>query len=208
MRWRFRRPYSNAEARRARIRVVSIDDDGLRSLTQGFDELHPVDGSVDDALAEAVASLAKGGQTVALVTSAQMRTAHAAHVTIGVLHADSPPPWGADVFVSDLTGLWRMLHALPAAHRASDKGIQLAASSSAIGALMLVPGVVGNGPASVNAGAAAGLWNGFAAGAKVFRDLLASPRTRTRLAFAAQGPRSRHSADATAPRTCRSCRCP
>ena len=37
-------------------RVVSLDDDGLRSLAQGFDELHPVDGSVDDALAEAVAA--------------------------------------------------------------------------------------------------------------------------------------------------------
>lgn len=173
-----RDPYASAvlaEARRAKIRVVSIDDDGLRSLTQGFDELHPVDGSVDDALAEAVASLAADGQTVALVTSSQMRTAHAAHVTIGVLRADAPPPWGADVFVSDLTGVWRVLHALPAAHRASDKGIQLAASSSAIGALMLVPGVVGSGPASVSAGAAAGLWNGFAAGAKVFRDPLPHP---------------------------------
>ncbi len=173
-----RDPYASAvlaEARRAKMRVVSIDDDGLRSLTQGFDELYPVAGSLDDALAEAVAALAAGGRTVALVTSAQMQTAHAAHVTIGLLRADSAPPWGADVFVPDLTGVWRMLHALPAAHRASDKGIQLAASTSAIGALMLVPGVVGNGPASVSAGTAAGLWNGFAAGAKVFRDSLPHP---------------------------------
>ena len=173
-----RDPYASAvlaEARRAKIRVVSIEDDGLRSLAQGFDDLYPVDGSVDAALADAVAALTADGATVALVTSPQMRTAHAAHLTIGVLHADHAPPWGADVFVSDLTGAWRVLHALPMARRVSNQAVQLSASSSAIGALMLVPGVIGRGPASVSAGAAAGLWSGFASGAKVFRDPLPHP---------------------------------
>jgi magnesium-transporting ATPase (P-type) len=173
-----RDPYASAllaEARRAKLRVISIDDDGLRSLAQGFDGLHPVDGSVDAALAEAVAALAADNATVAFVTSPHMRRAHAAHLVIGVRQAAHPPPWGADVIVSDLTGAWRVLHALPVARRVSDKAVQLSASSSAIGALMLVPGVVGHGPATVSAGAAAGLWNGFSAGARVFRDPLPHP---------------------------------
>lgn len=173
-----RDPYASAllaEARPAKVRVISIEDDGLRSLAKGFDDLHPVDGSVDDALADAVATLAADAATVALVTTPQMRTAHAAHLTIGVSRAGHPPPWGADVFVSDLTGAWRILHALPVARRVSDKAVQLSAPSSVLGALMLVPGVVGNGPASVSTGAAAGLWNGFAAGARVFRDRLPHP---------------------------------
>lgn len=173
-----RDPYASAllaEARRANLRVVSVEDDGLRSLAQGFDLLHPVDGSVDDALADAVNRSAADGTTVALITSADMRSPHAAHLTIGVVRADGRPPWGADVFVGDLTGAWRLLHAVPVARRVSAKAVQLSASSSAIGALMLVPGVVGNGPATVSAGAAAGLWNGFIAGAKVFRDRLPHP---------------------------------
>ncbi|WP_067851949.1 cation-translocating P-type ATPase [Mycolicibacterium wolinskyi] len=173
-----RDPYASAllaEARRAKLRVVSIDDDGLRSLAQGFDDLRSVDESVDVALAAAVDALAADGATVALVTSPQMRKAHAAHMVIGVQPPGQQVPWGSDVVVSDLTGAWRLLHALPVARRVSDKAVQLAASTSAIGALMLVPGVVGNGPASISAGAAAGLWNGFAAGTGVFHAPLPLP---------------------------------
>jgi cation-transporting P-type ATPase I len=164
-----------AEARRAGRRVVSVSDDGLRSLAQGFDHLHPVDGSTDDAVADAVASLRADGATVALFTTPDMRAAHSADITIGVLREENPPPWGADVFVPDLIGAWRVLHALPAARTVKNRGIELSASSSMIGALMLIPGVPGSGPASVNAGAIAGLWAGFAAGAKVFRAKEPSP---------------------------------
>ena len=80
------------------------------------------------------------------MTTPQMRTAHAAHITIGVLRADHPPPWGADVFVSDLTGAWRLLHALPVARRVRDQAVRLSAASSAIGALMLIPGVSARDP--------------------------------------------------------------
>jgi Ca2+-transporting ATPase len=51
----------------------------------------------------------------------------------------------------------------------------LSAESTAIGALMLIPGVIGHGPASVNAGVAAGLWAGFTSGGKVFRDPVPTP---------------------------------
>nr|WP_307789346.1 cation-translocating P-type ATPase [Mycolicibacterium baixiangningiae] len=168
-----RDPYAAAvvaEARRTRPRVVSIADDGLRSLAQGFDHLHPVGESADDALAEAVAVAKADGATVVLITTADMTTPHAADVTVGVLREGRPPPWSADLLVDDLTGAWRVLHALPAARTASEEGIELSLSSSSVGALMLIPGVPGRGPVTVQAGAMAGLLSGFVAGNRVFRD--------------------------------------
>ena len=165
------------EARRSHPRVFSLEDDGLRSLAQGFDQLYPSDGSIDDAVAAAVAELKAGGATVALLTTSQMRAAHQSDVTIGVLRDRHPPPWDADAFVSDLTGAWRVLHALPAARAATDNAVRLSASASAIGALMLIPGVPGRSSVSVNVGMAASLWFGFRAAAKVFRDPLPEPET-------------------------------
>jgi cation-transporting P-type ATPase I len=165
------------EARRSHPRVVSLEDDGLRSLTKGFDELYPAGESIDDAVAAAVAELKAAGATVALLTTSQMRAAHRSDITIGVLRDRLPPPWDADVFVSDLTGAWRVLHALPAARAATDNAVRLSASASAIGALMLIPGVPGRSSASVNVGMAAGLWFGFRAATKVFRDPLPEPET-------------------------------
>ncbi|MFY9920046.1 MAG: cation-translocating P-type ATPase, partial [Mycobacterium sp.] len=173
-----RDPYALAvvtEARRTRPRVVSLDDDGLRSLAQGFDHLHPVAGSTDDALAAAVAELKADGGTVALLTTPEMVAVHGADITIGVLREQHPPPWGADVFVPDLVAAWRLLRALPAARTATSRGVRLSAESTAIGALMLIPGVIGHGPVSVNAGVAAGLWAGFSSGGRVFRDPAPSP---------------------------------
>lgn len=173
-----RDPYAGAvvaEARRTGNAVVSIRDDGLRSLAQGFDHLHPVDGSTDDAIADAVAELRADGATIALITTPDLRGPHDADLTIGVSREALPPPWGADVFVPDLIGAWRLLHALPAARDAKDRGIQLSMSSSVIGAMMLIPDVPGSGPAVVNTGAIAGLWSGFSTGRKVFRDKEPSP---------------------------------
>jgi len=165
------------EARRSRPRVFSLDDDSLRSLAQGFDQLYPSDASIDHAVAAAVAELKAGGATVALLTTSEMRAAHRSDVTIGVLRHRHPPPWGADVLVSDLTGAWRVLHALLAARAATHSAVRLSASASAIGALMLIPGVPGRSSASMNVGMAASLWFGFRAGAKVFRDPLPEPET-------------------------------
>lgn len=168
-----RDPYASAvvtEARKSRPRVVSIDDEGLRSLAKGFDDLYAVDGSIDDAVAAAVAQLQADGCSVALLTTPEMRAAHSADISIGVVRGQGPPPWGADVFVPDLAAAWRLLHALPAARSATARGIRLCLESSAIGALMLIPGVAGRAPAAVDAGVVAGLWAGFTAGGQVFRD--------------------------------------
>ena len=165
------------EARQSRPRVYSLDDDGLRSLAQGFDQLYPSGGSVDHAVAAAVAELKAGGATVALLTTSAMRAAHRSDVTIGVLRDNQPAPWGADVFVPNLTGAWRVLHALPAARAATDSAVRLSASASAIGALMLIPGVPGRSSASVNVGMVASLWFGYRAAAKVLRGPLPEPDT-------------------------------
>lgn len=173
-----RDPYAAAvvtEARRSRPRVLCLEDDGLRSLAQGFDHLYPLDGSVDDALAAAVAELKAGGATVALLTTSAMRAAHDSDVTIGVLRQGHTLPWGADVVVADLTGAWRMLHALPAARAATDNAIRLSASASAVGALMLIPGVPGRSSVSVNLGMAASLWFGLRSAAKIFGDPIPEP---------------------------------
>ena len=175
-----RDPYAAAlltEARQSQPRIFSLDDDGLRSLAQGFDQLYPTDGSIDHAVAAAVAELKAGGATVALLTTSQMRAAHRSDVTIGVLRDRHPPPMGADVMVSDLTGAWRLLHALPAARAATDNAVRLSASASTIGALMLIPGVPGRSSASVNVGMVASLWFGYRAAARVFRDPLPEPET-------------------------------
>jgi cation-transporting P-type ATPase I len=164
-----------AEARRAKRRVVSLDDDGLRSLAQGFDHLQPIDGPTNNAVAAAIADLKAHSATVALLTTPDMRAAHHADITIGLRREGNPPPWGADVIVADLVAAWRVLHALPAARSATDRGVRLSVSASAIGALMLVPGVVGRGPVPVNAGVIAALWSGFSLGDKVFRDEIPQP---------------------------------
>lgn len=176
-----RDPYASAllaEARNTNLRVISIEDDGLRSLADGFDDLQAVGGSIDNAVAGAVSTLVAGGSTVALVTTPQLNVPQSAHLTIAVAHADQPPPWGADVFATDLTAIWRILRALPIARQNSGQAVRLSASASAIGALMLVPGVLGRGPASVSFGTAATLWTGYSAGARLFRDPAPHPEPR------------------------------
>lgn len=70
-----------------------------------------------------------------------------------------------------------MLHALPAARAATEGAVRLSASASAIGALMLIPGVPGRSSASVNVGMVASLWFGYRAAIKTLRDPLPEPET-------------------------------
>ena len=181
-----RDPLANAvvtEARRTRPQVVSVADDGLRSLAQGFDRLFPVDGSIDEALVTAVAELKASGATVAVLTTPDLSANQDADLTIGLERAGWPPPWGADVFVPDLLSVWRILHSLPTARAVTARGVRLSASATALGALMLIPGVPGSGPESVNVGVLGALWSGFTAGNRVFRD----PPPRPAAALTADG---------------------
>ncbi|ABG94949.1 metal cation transporting ATPase, P-type ATPase superfamily protein [Rhodococcus jostii RHA1] len=172
-------PYASAivaEARRAQAQVISIDDDGLRSLRNGFDRLDPITGSIDDTLRETVAHLQRDGTTVAVVTAQAPQALALADVGIGVTRAGNPPPWGAHLWAADLTGVWRILHALPAARTASRRGVQISVQASALGTLLMLPGIPGSGPESVTAGAAAGLWIGRAHARGVLTAPLPAPR--------------------------------
>ncbi|MGE2833980.1 HAD-IC family P-type ATPase [Mycobacterium sp. SMC-4] len=164
-----------SEARRAGARVVSLDDEGLRSLWQGFDELYPTVGGVDEELAAAVTRLHDDGARVALLSAGAGPASAHAFVTVGVWRDASPPPWDADVLVPDLAGVWRLLHALPAARAATVRGIEMSASASALGAVMLLPEVLGSGPTAGSLAATAALWSGYRRGDAVFEEALPYP---------------------------------
>ena len=81
-----------------------------------------------------------------------------------------PPPWTADLILSELGGVWRLLHAIPVAKSASRRGIEIATGATALGALLMVPGVRGRGPGPVTTGAAAGLLSGYLMARRVLRE--------------------------------------
>ena len=155
-----------AEARRGELDLVSIDVDALGELRPAFDELRQPrrggGGFIDDALTAALADLQQAGRTVAVLSSAGAQALSSADLGLGVMpNADAgPPPWTADLIVTDLAGAWRVLHALPAARAASRRGVEISAGASALGALLMLPGVRGRGPGPVTTGAAAGLLSG------------------------------------------------
>ncbi len=73
------------------------------------------------------------------------------------------------MILSDLAGAWRLLHAIPVAKSASQRGIEIATGATALGALLMVPGVRGRGPGPVTTGAAAGLLSGYLMARRVLR---------------------------------------
>jgi len=153
-----------AEARRAGLDLISVDIDDLGELRSAFDELRPPEkGSVDDALVAALTDLQQSGHTVAVLSSAGAQALSSADVGLGVMpNSDGdPPPWTADLILSDLAGAWRLLHAVPVAKSASRRGIEISTGATALGALLMVPGVRGRGPGPVTTGAAAGLLSGY-----------------------------------------------
>ncbi len=153
-----------AEARRAGLELISVDIEDLGELQPAFDELRPLQrASIDDALASALADLQEAGHTVAVLSSAAAQALSSADIGLGLMpNSDSEaPPWTAHLILSDLEGAWRLLHAIPAAKSASRRGVELATGATALGALLMVPGVRGRGPGPVTTGAAAGLLSGY-----------------------------------------------
>ena len=161
-----------AEARRAGLDLISVEIDDLGELRPAFDELRPPEnGSVDDALVAALTDLQQSGHTVAVLSSSGAQALSSADVGLGVMpNSDGdPPPWTADLILSDLAGAWRLLHAVPAAKTASRRGIEISTGATALGALLMVPGVRGRGPGPVTTGAAAGLLSGYLMARRVVR---------------------------------------
>jgi cation-transporting ATPase I len=161
-----------AEARRAGLDLISVDIEDLGELQPAFDELRPLQrASIDAALVAALADLQESGHTVAVLSSTAAQALSSADVGLGLMpNSDSePPPWTADLILSDLDGAWRLLHAIPAARSASRRGIEISTGATALGALLMVPGVRGRGPGPVTTGAAAGLLSGYLMARRVLR---------------------------------------
>ena len=161
-----------AEAHRTGAQLITVDDDSLGELRPAFDEVRPLKKpvksgttkSIDDALATAVADLAEAGRTVAVLSSSAAQAISSAHLALGVLprHGANACLVNADLLLPDLTAAWRVLHALPAAKTATERGAGIAAGATALGSLFLIPGVRGAlGSETVNVGAAAGLFSGY-----------------------------------------------
>ncbi|OBK43877.1 haloacid dehalogenase [Mycobacterium kubicae] len=161
------------EAHRSGADLVSVDVDSLGELRPAFDEVRPVttesDQSIDDALARAVSDLKSAGRTVAVLSSVAAQAISLADVALGVLpHGESSaPPWYADLLLPDLAAAWRVLLALPAARAARRRGVEISGGASALGALLMLPGVRGRGPGPVTTGAAAGMLSGYSLARKV-----------------------------------------
>ena len=153
-----------AEAHRTGSELVSVEDDSLGELRPAFDDIRPLGrGSVDDALARAVADLQEAGHTVAVLSSPEAQAIWSADVGLGMMPEPGagPPPWYADLLLPDLAAAWRVLHALPAARAAAQRGVGISAGATAMGSLLMIPGVRGIGRGPVTSGAAAGLLSGY-----------------------------------------------
>nr|WP_297847533.1 cation-translocating P-type ATPase [Mycobacterium sp.] len=156
------------EANRAGAQLVSVDDESLDELRPAFDDVRPLksgtDKSIDAALAAAVTGLQEAGRTVAVLSSTAAQAISSANLALGVLpeRGGGAPLWNADLLLPDLAAVWRVLHALPAASAATQRGIGISAGATAMGSLFMIPGVRGNlGSETVNVGAAAGLLSGY-----------------------------------------------
>ncbi|MGV0699477.1 HAD-IC family P-type ATPase [Mycolicibacter sinensis] len=151
------------EARHADVEVVTVEAEALGELRPIFDDIRPLDGAaVDEALTAAVTAYQADGHDVAVLSTAAVGALAAADVALGVLPGqEGAPPWCADVLLSDLGAAWRVLHALPAARSASRRGVEIATGASTLGALLMLPGVRGQGPGPVTTGAAAGALSGY-----------------------------------------------
>ncbi len=158
-----------AEARATGTELISVDVETLGELRTAFDDVRTVrgvtDDEVDEALAQTLAELQQAGRTVAVLSSTARGVLAGADVALGIMRSDdTAPPWEADLLLADLAGAWAVLHALPVARQASQRGITISASASALGAVLMVPGARnrrGRGPEPVTIGAAAGLLSGY-----------------------------------------------
>jgi cation-transporting ATPase I len=158
------------EIRRSGAQAVSVDLDTLDELRSYFDDLDPLSGSIEQTLAGTVHRLQAEGRTVAVVSRAAAQALALADVAIGV-GTDEAPAWHAHLLAEDLDGVWRIVHALPSARRASKRGVEISTGASLLGALLMIPGVRGVGPGPVTAGAAAGAWTGY----RLARAALSAP---------------------------------
>ncbi|WP_432057352.1 HAD-IC family P-type ATPase [Streptomyces sp. bgisy022] len=129
-------------ARRAGLHVVVTGGSGLKEITRLADEAAPDDMPFGDV----VRALQNDGRTVVGVARL---SAHdddvadglpAGDVAIALTDAGAAVPWGADVLVPGLTGVVRLLTAIPAARRVGRRSQALARAGAALSGLMVARG--------------------------------------------------------------------
>ncbi|MGV9758413.1 HAD-IC family P-type ATPase [Streptomyces tricolor] len=136
-------------ARRARLRVVVVDDPALEDFTGLADQVVDARRPLDDVVYEA-----RGDEGAVLVV-ARVRTAgehdvlsalRAADVAIALPDRDGAVVWGADILaLHGLPDVWRVLTAIPAARRVGRRAQTLARSGAALSGLLVAIGESGGG---------------------------------------------------------------
>ncbi|MFC7010572.1 HAD-IC family P-type ATPase [Streptomyces viridiviolaceus] len=188
-------------ARRARLRVVMVEDPALADFTGLADQVvsaaRPLREVVDELRAES------GVITVVRPRPdddpAVLDGLLAGDVAVALADADSPVAWGADVLAPQgLADVWRLLRAVPAARKVGRRSQTLARSGAALSGLLVAVGEArkgkGNGPsplpglrhAPVDASAAAALFSGTRAALGV--AAARAPHPRPRVAWHALDP--------------------
>ncbi|QKW38047.1 cation-translocating P-type ATPase [Actinomadura sp. NAK00032] len=123
-----------AAAHRAADVVVLTEHASTRELLAWGDD-SPV--AAED-LARSVEALQRDGHVVLAFSSGRSEALDAADVGVGVLRGHGLADWRADLVCGPgLAEAWRLLDAVPAARRASERSAQLALSASALGALLI-----------------------------------------------------------------------
>ncbi|MEU6089931.1 HAD-IC family P-type ATPase [Streptomyces sp. NPDC047085] len=131
-------------ARRARLKVVLIDDPALEDFTRLADQVVDARRPLDDVV------YGLRGDEGGVVTVARMRSAderdvpaglRAGDLAIALTDGDAAVVWGADVLaVHGLPDVWRLLTAIPVARAVGRRGQILARSGAALSGLLVAIG--------------------------------------------------------------------
>ncbi|MET7286510.1 cation-translocating P-type ATPase [Streptomyces sp. NPDC005573] len=131
-------------ARRARMRVVLVDDPALEDFAGLADQVVDARRPLDDVV------YALRGEGESVVTVARVRSAaerdvlaalRAADISIALTDQDAAVVWDTDILaVHGLPDVWRLLTAIPAARAVGRRGQTLARSGAALSGLLVAIG--------------------------------------------------------------------
>ncbi|MEU9920074.1 HAD-IC family P-type ATPase [Streptomyces griseoluteus] len=192
-------------ARRARLRVVLVDDPALEDFSgladQVVDARRPLDDVVHALRGELDAGDETGGEERVVITVARPRSLaetdvlaglEAADIAVALTDLEGAVVWGADILAPHgLPDVWRLLTAIPAARAVGSRGQILARAGAALSGLLVAIGEArrGRGRRSVlpgmrhvpvDTGALTALVYGVWAALKVAAARAPHPRARVR----------------------------
>ncbi|MFJ4517856.1 HAD-IC family P-type ATPase [Streptomyces sp. NPDC088816] len=131
-------------ARRARLRVVLVDDPALEDLTGLADQVVDARRPLDDVV------YGLRGEEGTVLTVARMRSAddhdvlaglRGSDLSVALVDGDAAVVWGADILaLHGLSDVWRVLTAIPAARSTGHRAQTLARSGAALSGLLVAIG--------------------------------------------------------------------